>query len=327
MIKLIVPIEAGGVYDFAREIQKFVGLNAVQLVHLTKENAPNWQVEPEDSVILQFSGYGFEKRGIPLWLLHELEKRRKHFRTLGVFFHELYAFGPPWSSSFWLSPLQRHISRRLAEMSNFWMTNRQGSAQWLERVSGTKPHATLPVFSNVGELVAPRQIRSAKVIVFGSAGLRLATYNAAGNKLFAWAEQASLQIHDIGAPISDPQVNDSLRDRGVVLHGHLDEKEISSAMADAMFGLLAYPIDYVAKSGVFAAFCAHGMCPVLISEKYGQSDGLVANLHYLPNIPNSETFFNPLEIGQTAWAWYKTHDLRSHISILNKFIVGNATPE
>jgi hypothetical protein len=321
MIQIILPIhEAGGVYDFACKLKSAIGQHAVRLVHLSKENVGEWKVDPDDTVVLQLSGYGFDKRGAPLWLLREMEKRRKHIKSLGIYFHELYAFGPPWSSAFWLSPLQRHIARKLAELSDFWMTNREGSAQWLRRFADDKPHAVLPVFSNVGEPTAPAQPRLPRIVVFGSPGLRQKTYLASGDKLFAWAKQASLEVHDIGAPIEDMRVADALRANGVILHGHLEERQVGQLMEDAMFGLVAYPVEYAAKSGVYAAYCAHGVCPLLISNDYVQADGLVAGHHYLPGIPDDEKALQDPSIRQAAWEWYQSHRVGRHAVVIKRFV-------
>ena len=177
MIQLIVPpIKGGGVYDFACRLQEAFGEANVRLIHLSEDNVAEWEIGSDDSVILQMSGYGFSKRGTPLWLLSELEKRRAHIKKFGVFFHELYAMGPPWRSSFWLSPVQRYVSRRLAELADFWMTNREGSADWLMRYASDKPHAVLPVFSKFGELDAVTKERKPVAVIFGGSSLRTATY-------------------------------------------------------------------------------------------------------------------------------------------------------
>lgn len=321
MIQLVVPHgQIGGVFDFARKLEDAFGLDHAHLAHLSKENAAGWTVNPGDTVVLQLSGYGFDKRGAPLWLLKEIEGRRRHIKSFGVFFHELYAFGPPWSSSFWLSPVQRHIARRLAEMSDFWMTSRYASAQWLERFAGDKPHAVLPVFSTIGEPDVYAQARLPRVIVFGSPGLRQLTYQAAGDKLFTWAKQAALEIHDIGAPVADQQLLATLRSNGVALHGHLPDREIRHAMASAMFGLLAYPVEYVAKSSVFAAYAAHGLCPVLISRTYVSADDLVARQHYLPGIPDPQGGLNFSLIGRAAETWYGPHSLERHVDFIKEVL-------
>lgn len=319
MIQLLIPPgHNGGVHDFSIRLNEEIGNDAGSVVHFSKTNA--MLCDPADTVILQFSGYGFEKRGTPLWLLRELEQRRTRIKNLGIYFHELYAFGPPWSSSFWLSPTQRHIARRLADLSDFWMTNREGSAQWLRGFAGDKPHAVLPVFSNVGESAATARERAPRIMVFGSAGLRQNTYRAAGERLFAWAQQASLEIHDIGPAITDGGLSATLHSTGVIQHGQLDANQVDRLMRDARYGVVAYPVAYAAKSGVFAAYAAHGMCPVLLSAEHLEADGLKAGVHYLPELPDFSATADIDSIRQAAWAWYQPHSVARHAKTLMELL-------
>jgi hypothetical protein len=321
VIHLVVPSEKyGGVYDYTCKLQDDIGQQLSRLVLLSEESVTEWRVDPDHVVVLQFSGYGFAKRGVPLWLLRALEARRKDIKSLGIYFHELYALGPPWSSSFWLSPMQRHIARRLVELSDFWMTNREGSAKWLRRFAGNKPHAVLPVFSNVGESDAPTQPRLPRIVVFGSPGLRQRSYEAAGEKFFAWAKKKSFEIHDIGTPIEEMRIAKALLANGVVQHGRLEKDEIAKLLGNAQFGLIAYPVGYVSKSGVFAAYCAHGLCPLLISKNYVQVDGLAAGTHYMPNVPKYEKNWVDSNIGQQAWEWYQPHRIERHTELIKQFL-------
>jgi hypothetical protein len=153
-------------------------------------------------------------------------------------------------------------------------------------------------------------------VVFGGPGLRQKTYQAAGDKLFAWAKQASLEVHDIGAPIEDMRLAEALRTNGVIQNGRLNEHQVSQLMADSLYGLLAYSVEYVAKSGVFAAYCAHGVCPLLISNNYVQADGLVASHHYLPGVADAGMASKAQIIGPAAWEWYRPHGLKSHATTL-----------
>ncbi len=262
--------------------------------------------------LLHYSGYGFAKRGAPLWLLHKIENDRAKFKTFGVFFHELYAFGPPWGSAFWLSPAQRYIAKRLAELSDYWITNREDSAVWLSRFALDKAHKILPVFSNVGEISTYSSKRLPRVVVFGGAPLRAATYRAAGDTLFRWIDVQGLELHDIGPAMNDQTVNDALKKVDAIVHGKLDGVEVSRILAESSFGLVKYPVEYVAKSGVFAAYCAHGVCPILLSEGYAMADGLVAGEHFVAGIPDHSTHLQ--SISQAAWTWYQPHNISSHIS-------------
>lgn len=321
MIHLVLPDVQGGVYDFTRILQAGIGPNIANLVPHSVDNVSSWKISAGDSVLLQMSGYGFGKRGAPLWLLRELDMRGQMMTRLGVFFHELYAFGPPLRKTFWLSPSQRYVVRRLAEMSGFWITNREGHAVWLRRYAGNKPHAVLPVFSNVGEPQSLLATRKSRLVMFGSTGLRTVTYRTAGKDLFQWAKRQSVEINDIGSPVTDKKVMDSLTSNGVIQHGRLEANNISDLMRNSLFGIFAFPVDYIAKSGVFAAYCAHGLCSVILSKGHAPSDVLVARQHYLPVLPNGIFDADKAQqVGVNAWDWYHSHTIASNGNALRYFL-------
>lgn len=322
---IVVTPGQGGVRDFA---DLLVGAiqheHAVQVIPWQQDSGHETveRIVAADCVYLQYSGYGYAKRGAPSWLLRDLLRIRHRIKRFGVFFHELYGFGPPWSSAFWLSPAQRHFAIELSKLSDFWLTNREGSAQWLCQYAGEKPHAVLPVFSNVGEMAAYSTVRAPKAVVFGGANLRKESYIAAGAALFAWARMQGVEIHDIGPPIGDLIVSATLKNAGVVQHGRLEYEKVSRQLSDASFGIVAYPVDYVAKSGVFAAYCAHGVCPVLISKKFLPADGLVAGTHYLAGLPDRAAVSNVIsDIGAAAWGWYQPHQVKVHADTLKRLLV------
>ena len=88
------------------------------------------------------------------------------------------------------------------------------------------------------------------------------------------AKRKGLEIHDIGPPMQDGALAQRLAQEGVVAHGKLSAEEVSRALSGAAYGALSYPTDYVSKSGVFAAYSAHGMCPILLWQDYRPHDGL-----------------------------------------------------
>ena len=67
-----------------------------------------------DHVILHYVNYGYQPRGVPFHLRDFARRLRGKLRGRWLTaFHELYAFGPPWRSAFWLRPLQVKIARDL----------------------------------------------------------------------------------------------------------------------------------------------------------------------------------------------------------------------
>src|SRR5262249_40451170 len=82
------------------------------------------KLEPE-TVFLHYSSYGYAPRGLPFWLVEGLgrwKELRTHHRLI-VMFHETWANGFPWQSSFWLSPLQRSCVARIALLADAMVTN------------------------------------------------------------------------------------------------------------------------------------------------------------------------------------------------------------
>lgn len=268
-----------------------------------------------NGLVINYVGYGYAPRGAPLWLLRAVENIRQRLPDIRVLvmFHELYATGHPWQSAFWLSPLQRYVARCLVELSDSWITNREDSAKWLRQYAPDIPHAVLPVFSNVGEQAIYSSMRRAKIVVFGGSVLRRATYLAAGSALFSWAKDQGLEIHDIGPPITDERLASELKKMNVCFHGQLTAADASSQLMDAELGIVAYSGNFVAKSGVFAAYCAHGVCPVLISKLHTPMDGLIADQHYLAGIPHpAGPCTHWKSVAACAWNWYRTHRVNTH---------------
>jgi len=217
------------------------------------------------TLLLHYSGYGYQTRGVPIWLrdvLREAKRLDPQTRLL-TYFHELFAFGMPWQSSFWLSPVQSHIARELLALSDVALTNSTIAQTWLrDRAPATKPVHFLPVFSNVGEpvTVAATSERSLAAVAWGSPEQKARIYSTADSLVRVLGAQKIGVLYDVGAPVQIPsRVRDAVdvREMGV-LPGH----EISGLLSHLRFGLMSYRPALVTKSGIHAAFCAHGAAPV-----------------------------------------------------------------
>jgi hypothetical protein len=327
---LIRPSTAGGVHDFAETLARALRCDRGLEVSVSdlgrRLRVP---LQKHDIAWVQYSGYGYAKRGAPLWLIGEIEGWRQRGVRVGVNFHELFAMGPPWTSSFWLSPIQRSIARRLVELSEFWTTNRELSARWLNGGGAERPHAVMPVFSNVGEATAYSKDRHQKVVIFGSAEGRLAVYRAIGEPLFRWVRERHFELHDIGAPVGDVGIGSALAEAGAVIYGRVTAERVGAVLRDALLGILAYPVEYVAKSSVFAAYCAHGVSPVLVSKRRVACDGLHPGVQYVPHESlESLELASLTAVGERAWAWYQDHSVQRHAQTVQRLsgLVGGPAP-
>lgn len=317
---ILVDPQRGGVRDFADTLAARLGADARVEVF-----EAGLAVEPGTSVLLQYSGYGYARYGAPLHLLAWVRRERARMRTFGVFFHEAYTSGEPvTSSAFWVAPLQKYVAFQLARNSDYWLTNIQDTVQRLQPVAGAAPHRRLPVFSTVGEpeVLPDAAARERRIINFGSEHLRAETYRVGGDALFRWAAQAQCEIHDIGAPIRDPEVAATLKAHRVDLHGRLPSEAIHELMGRSMFGVVRYPPGFVAKSSVFAAYCAHGLAPVLLwSGAYGTHDGLQAGTHYLAGMPQAPVPPQQVRaISRAAFDWYSDHSVGAHAAAIRAFL-------
>lgn len=319
MMSLLVCGHPGGVLDYATTLS-----HALPQADVTK-------LPPADTaaaalqgrhVILQYSGYGFEKHGAPVWLPGRLRELKRTAASVGVYFHELYATSTrPWRSAFWLAPVQQRIARQLAQLSDFWMTNRHDSAHWIAERSPPRKHRVLPVFSNVGELASePSGTRDRAAIVFGGPALRTQFYLAHGEALAAWARRADVAVHDIGPPLQDAHALAAQRATGAQVHGPLEAAEVSARMAAALFGVVVYPVGWLSKSSVFAAYCAHGLCPLVFAPDSACADGLDAGTHYVAGLPPPPFEVERFEaIGRHAWQWYQPHRIAAHADCVREF--------
>jgi hypothetical protein len=222
-------------------------------------------------------------------------------------FHELYATGPPTSSAFWLSPLQKLILRQVAELSRTVRTNRNAYGKWLSEAGRWKsaPIPVFPVFSNLGEQHPPMHYdqRSLSMTLF-SAGIRGAVD---WESLSAVVDSCGItKIHHIGAnlKISPPPA----LHRNMEIHGHLPADGVSALLQQSRLGYLDYYDGYLGKSGIFAAYSAHGV-PVLMKEvNHSELDGLHAGIHY--GVAGSTSLLpQPLaKMSKEVAEWYAPHN-------------------
>lgn len=292
------------------------------------------------TVLLQYSGYGYAKRGCPQWLISGLRRwlQQGQTRRLVTMFHEIYAAGPPWSSAFWLSRKQRSLSEQLVKLSADCLASRADYARQLQVWQSPQqpPAIALPVFSNVGEPadLAPLASRPRQLAIFGASSTRLRIYQQALPPLQQICQQLQIeQIVDIGPPIEGtlPTIGET----PVAIAGALPAAEVSQLLAKSVVGMVHYPTNFLAKSGVFAAYCAHGLLPIVVTDRsLKATDGLMPVTHYWPvelarrdlKLHRKTDRNQPLTldqaqtIAQQARAWYQLHCLAQQAEIFTRYL-------
>lgn len=218
------------------------------------------------AVVLHYSGYGYDANGTPEWLVEWVGNRPASLNgvRLVTFFHELFATGRPWQKAFWFSRKQRSITARVAAASDACLTNREQSARWLEQAAGLKsdsvPH--LAICSNVGEpdTLIPWESRLPRAVTFGGAAFkRFALFDRAASVAQVLHDVGIGELVDIGELTPVDLKAFEAQNIEVLQKVRLPAEDVGQILCESRIGLLDYNPAYIDKSGVMAAFIAHGV--------------------------------------------------------------------
>jgi len=283
-------------------------------------------------ILLHYVGHGYaEKGGCPIWLVRSLEdwKTKVVNAQLVTMFHELYAFNPPWRRNFWSFPLQQNLTTRLSRLSDRCLTNRQNNIKVLYKFSQGKHTQipNLPVFSNIGEpdKVPSLVERQRRLVVFGQEKSRLRVYRESLGELSKACQILGIEeVWDIG-----PSINLSLASVGevpIVRMGERPAPEISNMMLKSIAGFLNYDPNLLAKSGIFAAYCSHGLVPISYRAGSRSLDGIKARENYW--VPDDQSLAKkPVEelqaIADNAYTWYQNHKLSLQANTFAIYLADN----
>ena len=268
------------------------------------------------AILVHCSGYGYSADGAPFSLAEAIERvcAIARFR-IGVYFHELFATGMPWRSAFWYTHRQQQVVRRLTQASDLVVTNSSHHLHWLEReaIQGGMTHLRLlPMLSNVGESpeLPPRSNRRPAMVVFGLPASRQIAYrrlSALGNLLNGLDIE---EIVDAGLEFGGPL---TLGGIPVKRMGVLPAEDLAGILSKSIFGFAQHESFALAKSGVFAGFCAFGAIPVIPKAFTGEVDGLIDGVHLIsPRTAKAALSIGLERYSFAAWKWYSGHRLHQH---------------
>lgn len=276
-----------------------------------------------DRVLLHYVNYGFQKRGVPFRLLSILRSlRNQHHVRLVTIFHELYASGPPWTSAFWLRPIQIDLARQVGGLSDACIVSSDNFRRELRRMI---PHAEIalhPIPSGLGEPpLSPDQIARRdphRWAIFGGTGL--------AERSLCSFRKIMLRIPDSIAPRSlfvlggeeNPVTRSLLADLAIETEyrPRIAAPDASEILETCSFAFLDYfhrpdvETAVILKSSAFASACAHAVITVLPHR----GSAIVMDGDRFPGpffveadraeIPGAEARAN---IASDIYNWYKRH--------------------
>jgi hypothetical protein len=249
------------------------------------------------------------------WWLVEGVRRWKaggHGRRLITVFHELYATGLPWQRSFWTTVPQRRIARSLAALSDAALTTSPIGAAKLARWRADLRVIVSPVFSNVGESSVPSPLgsRGPFAVVFGKEASRRRLYAGlrdAGPAVGEGLRRLGVaRLWDIGPPTATPAAVAGLPVESI---GALDAPAVSLRLAEARVGLADYPFHVLTKSGIMAAYFAHGLLAVNTSAVGRLPDGIDEGRQFVHPSRLCDPAFDGQAVANEGFRWYRPHGL------------------
>jgi len=295
------------------------------------------RVQSYDRVLLHYVNYGFQKRGIPFRLLSILrDLRRVHRGKLVTIFHEFYASGPPWTSAFWLQPLQKGLAKSIAELSDSCIVSSNNFLRELNRMVPKLRIELHPVPSGVGEPpLSQNQIVERdpnRWAIFGGTALVERSLRS--------FRQALSRIPDSVAPKKlfvlggheNPATRSLLVDLGLETdcRPQIAANEASEILATCSFAWFNYfhrpdvEPSVILKSSAFASVSAHAVIPVFphggssISIDADQMPGpfFIEGQHV--NVPGADA---RVATAIKIYDWYQRHASSEHLvaAIANMF--------
>jgi hypothetical protein len=123
-----------------------------------------------------------------------------------------------------------------------------------------------------------------------------------------------MEILDIG-PEFNARAPRELNGLPVRRMGAPEAPELADLLSHSRFGFAPHDPPSLAKSSIFAGYCAHGTIPVLASAFPGEMDGLEDGVNLLsPRTAKAARESGLERCSNAAWRWYSNHNLRTHAS-------------
>jgi hypothetical protein len=207
------------------------------------------------------------------------------------------------------------VVRRLTQVSDLVATNSSRHLEWLEREAipdGVPAVRLLPMFSNVGESAEPPNpsARQPKLVVFGLADTRRKAFRRLSSLGDLLRTLGISEILDVGPEFDAPAELNGVPIRRM---GVLAAPELAAILSQTMFGFVQHASICLAKSGVFAGFCALGTIPLVAEDFQDEVDGLKDGVHLVSPRTAAAAVAGGLEkCSNAAWHWYSRHRLHVH---------------
>jgi len=279
-----------------------------------------------DHVVSHYANYGYQPRGLPFQVRDFARQLRKKIRGRWITtFHELYAFGPPWKSAFWLYPFQARIAHDMIDLSDVCFVSNDTIETAIHAHDRAKSVRLVPVMSNFGE---PAKVSSdikllRRWVICGGTQLILRSLRSFLTAHRMIPKPFLPELLDIVGGRGDDAVHALVQtvERAVPNISCRYSPEVTASTASDILRVCSFAwIDYfgkgkvwpgmIFKSGSFDACCAHGVVPILSHEQAPPALDGDPFPAWSFITPRAARFPEPEQvgsIGQNLHVWYHRH--------------------
>ena len=318
-IKIILTTQNGGVKDYSENLNtlfKKKGHNS-KLIFLNKENRINLlkKISNDDVIIFQYEAYGFQKKGVPLWLLKDLKNLKKKTKNLIIFFHELYAHYNFWHPYFIVMKIQKYICVELTKICSSWITSNKIYSDWLVNNGIKKKNFICHTASSI--LIKKENVKKDKklVIIFGTEASRYNVYKENLDKLENWIKNYNLNVIDIGPRLKNKDLEKQLKKINLQIKGKMNFKDIAKIFSKANFGLFSTTNKVAIKGGIFSAYCKFGIIPIN-THNFDKNFKKKYDKYWINFLPNLNIPSNKFKVLRTNISHHaKKSSINHHINI------------
>ncbi len=297
--------------------------NAAGLEVLSLDSLLDDSPRKYDHILLHYVNYGFQKRGVPFRLLSILrELRRRHQGKLVTIFHELYASGPLWASAFWLRPLQMHLAKSVARLSDACIVSSDNFYAELRRMVPNAHVELHPVPSGLEEpSLSPNQIADRdphRWAIFGGTALVERSLRSFRQLLPCIPDSIAPRHLFVLGGDDNPVTRSLLVDLAVEsdYRPRIAATAASEILKTCSFGWFNYfhrpdvETSVILKSSAFASACAHGVIPVFPHRGSAISldgDRLPGLFFVEPDRSEIPSAPDRAKIAADIYSWYQRH--------------------
>ncbi|MBX9686039.1 MAG: hypothetical protein K2X27_05015 [Candidatus Obscuribacterales bacterium] len=270
-----------------------------------------------EKVILQFVGYGFDrKRGIAAFLAEGLKiwLNGQPNRRLFIMFHELWVDDAKfWQRTYWNAILQKRTVAELLSLAKVSVTSNEYYVSRLQSLCSTAKITVIPIGSNFQ--CAPAPVRDWKCLsIFGLTRLHCIKQHA--NLLNAMSRNALLNTIVLAGSTRDKRQNEekALIEKlcpGVSIQYayDFDLNQVPENLKNCGLALMDVHSQLLAKSGRFQIACALGQVPIASHSSPPGSPLIRGENFFDYNPENTELFLTELK-DESALAEISTNSLK-----------------